>query len=367
MITILAIIVLGIISFLAMNYFSSKKEELVIPKVEMKLPLVKTQVVSYSNALVDIEQTGRLMSTGRVDLIAEVSGKMLAGDVPLIIGQSFKKGDIVLHIFKEEAELTLQAAKSRYLSSIANVLPDLKYDFPDNYDNWLTFFNAIKIKEPLPKFPKITSENERIYLASKNILNDYFSIQRSEITLTKYTLKAPFDGAFTNVSLEVGSIANPGSRIAKMIRTDVLELQVPIGIEEIAYVKKGDEVDVHYKGNSMTGTVNRISDFVDPTSQSILAYVELINSSKMPLYEGMYMKAYFAKNELHNVMKIPREALFNFDEVYTVENEKLSKTRVNVVKVDEYFAYINGLKDGSLLVAESLVNATDQMKVRIAK
>ena len=363
----ISIVLLLAFAFFIMKNLENQKEDSKPHKMEKKLPEVRVKTVSYSNIKVDVEQTGRLMSTGRVDLISEVSGKMLQGDVSLTTGQSFNKGDVLLRIYDVEAKLALQAAKSRYLSSIANVLPDLKYDYPDNYQNWLNFFNSIKLQEPLPKIPKVDSENERIYLASRNILNDYFTIKSSESTLKKFVIKAPFKGSFSSVSLQVGAIANPGSRIAKMIRTDLLELEVPLSIDEIPFVKKGAQVSVDNHGTTIIGKVNRVSDFVDPSSQSILVYVEMKNNSSSPLYEGTYMKARFAETELHNVLEVPRECLFNFDEVYIVMNNKLSKRRVNLVKVDEYSAFINGLDEGSNLVIESLINAGDQLPVQMVK
>jgi membrane fusion protein (multidrug efflux system) len=363
--TVGLIIVLFLIGFVAMNYLRSQKEEVKPPVVEKILPFVKTLKVEYSDAFVDVEQTGRLISKGRVDLISQVSGEILAGDVPLIVGQSFKKGDVLLRIFDEDARLSLRAAKSRFLSSIANVLPDLKYDYPENYQSWLKFFNSIEINKPLPKLPEVKNENEKIYLAGKNILNDYFSIQTSEIVLTRFTIKAPFNGAYSSVSLEVGSIANMGSRIARMIRTDILELQVPISVEEVPYVRVGNKVKITYQGKEIQGKVDRVSEFVDPQSQSVLVYVEMKNRSGFPLYEGMFMKALFAQTKLYNVFEIPRESVFNYDQVYTVIDGKLNKSTVEVAKLDEYSAYINGLEEGSLVVVESLINASNQMPVRI--
>jgi len=362
--TIILVALLGAGAYGVMKYLASQKEEVKPPKVEKELPFVKTQAVEYSDVFVNVEQTGRLISKGRVDLISEVSGKMLPGDIPLVVGQSFKKGDVLLRIFDEDARLSLRAAKSRFLSSIANVLPDLKFDYSENYQNWLDFFNSIKLSEPLPELPQVKNENERIYLAGKNVLNDYFSIQTSEIVLSRYIIKAPFDGAYSSVTLEVGSIANMGSRIAKLIRTDILELQVPISIEEVPYVKKGSQVEISYQGMIKTGTVDRVSSFVDANSQSVLVYVEMKNSSQFPLFEGMFMKAHFAETELKDVMKIPRAAVFNYDEVFTVADGKLNKERVNVAKLDEYSAYIQGPKEGSLVVTESLINASNQMEVR---
>ncbi len=362
---ILTIVFLLLVAFFSMQFLTNQKEDSVQHKMEKKLPEVRIKVVDYSDVKVDVTQTGRLMSTGRVDLIYEVSGKMLMGDVTLTTGQSFSKGDVLLRIYDVEAKLALQAAKSRYLSNIANVLPDLKYDYPDNYQSWLSFFNAIKLTKPLPDFPEVKSENERIYLASRNILNDYFTIKSSESTLRKFIIRAPFKGSFSSVSLEVGAIASPGSRIAKMIRTDILELEVPLNIDEIPFVKKGTQVSVDNHGQEIIGKVNRVSDFVDPSSQSIMVYVEMKNTANIPLYEGMYMKANFAETELQNVMEVPRECLFNFDEVYTVVEGKLSKRRVNLVKVDEYSAFINGLEKGSYLVIESLINSGDQLPVKM--
>jgi membrane fusion protein (multidrug efflux system) len=363
--TVGLIIVLFLIGFVAMNYLGSQKEEVKPPVVEKILPFVKTLKVEYSDAFVDVEQTGRLISKGRVDLISQVSGEILAGDVPLIVGQSFKKGDVLLRIFDKDARLSLRAAKSRFLSSIANVLPDLKYDYPENYQSWLKFFNSIEINKPLPKLPEVKNENEKIYLAGKNILNDYFSIQTSEIVLTRFTIKAPFNGAYSSVSLEVGSIANMGSRIARMIRTDILELQVPISVEEVPYVRVGNKVKITYQGKEIQGKVDRVSEFVDPQSQSVLVYVEMKNRSGFPLYEGMFMKALFAQTKLYNVFEIPRESVFNYDQVYTVIDGKLNKSTVEVAKLDEYSAYISGLEEGSLVVVESLINASNQMPVRI--
>ncbi|MEZ5082311.1 MAG: hypothetical protein R2750_02485 [Bacteroidales bacterium] len=49
-----------------------------------------------------------------------------------------------------------------------------------------------------------------------------------EVRLSKYKLYAPFNGTFTAVYMEPGLVAKQScSRIASMIRTDKLELEVP--------------------------------------------------------------------------------------------------------------------------------------------
>jgi multidrug resistance efflux pump len=60
----------------------------------------------------------------------------------------------------------------------------------------------------------------------------------------KYKIYASFTGTYTDVFLEVGSAANPGSRIGKIIRTDQLELEVPIEVHNADWIKFKDPVYV---------------------------------------------------------------------------------------------------------------------------
>lgn len=352
-------------SYYSMVYLTSKKKLPEPPQEKKSIPLVKAKEIVYSNIAVSVEKQGRLSSNHKVEIITEVQGKILAGDLPLKVGQSFKKGQVLFQVYDEESKLALRAAKSRFLTIVANVLPDIKYDFDQNYKAWQDFFNAIDINQPLPKLPVSKSEQEKIYVASKNIFNDYYTIQSSEIKLTKHTIVAPFNGSFSQVLLQEGSIANPGTRIATIIRTDLLELEVSVEVNLVKWIEHDQSVELSM-GNEVIahGKVSRISDFVDTKTQSVLVYVSVPNTQKIRLYEGMYLKARFHGFQLQNVMKIPRSAVFNVDEVYLVENNTLLKTRVNVLKVDQEFLYFNGPNQGKAIAIELPLVASDGLEVR---
>jgi RND family efflux transporter MFP subunit len=265
-------------------------------------------------------------------------------------------------------DYNLKAAKSRFLNSIANILPDFKFDFPDEYPLVKKFFDDIQIDQPLPELPKINSEKVRIFLASRNILNDYYTIKSTEVRLYKHWIYAQFDGTITDVMLEVGSIANPGSRIARIISTERLELEVPVGIEDIPWIKDNQEVDVLSEDGNLiwNGTVLRVSDFVDPNTQSVSVFVKVIPSANQPLYEGQYLRARFNGKSIEGAMEIPRRAVFNANEVFIVENDMLKKARVNVIKVNQETLVFNGLEEGTVLVTQPLAGATEGNKVEVS-
>jgi len=248
---------------------------------------------------------------------------------------------------------------------VANILPDIKYDFENNYSAWMTFFSAIDLDANLPSLPKIKSDQEKIYVSSKNIFNDYYTIQVSEIKLKKHQIYAPFNGSFSQVYFQEGSIANPGTKIASIIRTDLLELEVSFQGDQVKWLKVGQPVELQIDNKAVAqGKINRIADFIDANTQSVLVYVDVPNTIGQKLFEGMYMDARFYGFSLNHVMKVPRSAVFNFDEIYLVEDGKLKKTRIQVVKVDQDYLYFSGPAENSIMAIELPLNPSDQMQVQ---
>jgi len=367
LVSIVILMVLFVLSSFLYMVFSGMEEKTEDKQREEIKLFVKTEKVSYTTNQAKIVETGRLSSQHSVDLSAEVQGEILPGNVILREGSKFRKGDLLVRIFDEEARNNLKASKSRFLNAIAGILPDIKIDYPGSYKKYEDFFNSVKINEPLPPLPEADSEAEKIFLASRNILNDYFSIKSAEVRLSKYNLYAPFDGSFTMVYLEPGSVANPGSRIASMIRTDKLELEVPVRIEDAYWINTGDQVTVSTKDHNLSwvGTVARKSDFMDPATQAITVFVALVPGKDKPLFQGQYLLAEFAAKTLPESMEIPRNAVFESDKVFAVVDGKLKKEEIRVLKTNETSVIFSGLPVGIEIVVEPLVNAKEGFNAEI--
>ncbi|NJO89059.1 MAG: efflux RND transporter periplasmic adaptor subunit [Chloroflexia bacterium] len=365
----IAIFMILIISFGGMKLLGNLKEEPQQEAKETPKRYVLAHKVEYSKTESHIRASGRLESQDYFDLSTEVQGKILQGSIPLKKGQSFIQGQSIVRIYNKEYVLNLKARKSRFLNSVANLLPDFKVDYPNSYQNWQDFFANIELDKDLPELPKVESEQEKIYLASKNLLSDYYTIKSEEERLRKYTVIAPFSGSFSEVYLHTGSVANPGSRIATIIRTDKLELEVPVNEYEAKWVKTGDAVKVTSESGDQEwqGWVVRKSDFINPTTQSITVFVSLTSTSKNPLLKGMYLNAEFPGVTLAKTMEIPRNAVFNTNQVFTVQDSVLKKEEIIIHKVNEKTLIFSGLKEGTELVMEPLINAAENMKVYVLR
>jgi len=167
--------------------------------------------------------------------------------------------------------------------------------------------------------------------------------------------------------LEVGSIANPGSRLARIINTGMLELEVPVPVADIKWINKGDKVVVTSEDGSgeWTGTVIRKADYVDRNTQSVSAFISVHNNTENPLYEGQYLKASFDGQVTGDAMEIPRRAVFNNNEAFIINDSTLKKVEINILKINQQTMIFNGLKEGVFIVIEPLVNIVEGTVVEV--
>ncbi len=326
---------------------------------------VNTTAVVYSDIDTRITTFGRVESSHPIDLIAEVSGRILPGRVPLKPGQDFIKGTLLFRIEDSEARLALKSQMSNFLKDLATILPDLKIDFPDAYPRWSAYFESIDIDKSLPQLPKYKTDKEKIFLATKNIFSSYFNIKRAETNLSKHMVYAPFSGSISDVLFEPGAFVNPGNKIGRIIRSGKLELKVPVETSDVKWIKMGSKAKISTEDGflSWEGRVRRIGDVVNQTTQAIDVMIEILPNENM-VYDGLYLKAVIPGATISGTMEIDRSAVYNGSQVFIVENDSILKVQeIHVHRLNSKTVVFNGIDEGEELVIEPLINAYNNMIV----
>ncbi|MDA0194850.1 MAG: efflux RND transporter periplasmic adaptor subunit [Bacteroidetes bacterium] len=337
------------------------------PRQEIKT-YVSVLPTTHSNVATKVEAYGRVSSSQQVNITAEVGGKLLAGNIPLKAGQNFTTGQLLCKIHNVEQSFSLQARKSTFLNLLASILPDLKIDFKQSYPTWQSYFDAIDLKQDLPDLPQANSSQEKTFLATKNILSEFYNIKSMEENMKKYFIYAPYTGSISNLNVEVGSVVNSGTTIGTIIRTDLLELVIPCELKDITYVEPGKRVEIVQEGlNEMrwSGRVVRIADRVDPNTQSVNVFIAIQNFKSGEIYDGLYLKAEIPGKVIEKAMVISRNILRNKNEVFVVEHGVLKTRKVNVLKINGDDAIITGLGIGETLVIDVPTNASNNLEVEI--
>ncbi|MFO7670742.1 MAG: efflux RND transporter periplasmic adaptor subunit [Bacteroidales bacterium] len=360
------IFILGL-AYGLMRFLEAQKEAPPVLRSIESRRFVKFEPVVYTSIASEVSETGRLASVAEVDIIAEAAGSIEPGKVALKKGASFSKGDVLFIIYPDEAILSLKARKSQYQNILASILPDMRIDFPESEEEFRSFFSSISVDNPLPPIPEIADDQLKIFLASRNVISEYYNIQRDELQLNRRTIRAPFNGTYKEVYLETGAYANMGGRVATAIRTDEMEMEVPLKRMDATWVNIGDPVVVHSEKRDLTwkGKVIRKSEYVDENTQSQEIFIQIQYDPIKPLLAGEYLLATFPVRPIEGVMEIPRNSVFNSNEVFIINNGRLARREINVIKENERTLIFNGLPEGDSVVVQQLINVSEGTMVQI--
>lgn len=306
--------------------------------------------------------SGRVVPKNQTQLFAEVQGLILPASRNFKAGQYFKKGEALLYIDSREFALNLEAQKSAFLNVLTGIMPDLKADYPDNYQQWLTYVQAYDSGEPLQALPKTTSEGEKYFITANQVYNTFYSIKAREERLSKYIIRAPYAGLVTQAQVDIGGMVSPGQLLGTLISSDDYELEAGINLETATHLSVGDQLT--FSSNEIAGTwmgeVVRINDIVDPQTQNIPVFFRLEGPS---LKSGMYLEGAFATRRYQDVFVIPQAALSRDESVLILEENVIVRKPITPVEYLRDSIIVQGLTENDKLITNQFSIPVEGTKV----
>lgn len=360
--TIAAVVIL-VGAFALSKQLAAMKEP---PKEDPQVKQVTlVEVLKVSNGAVpgQIDVNGRLLAREKINVVSEVSGRLLASRRQFKEGVAFRKGETLFRLDDTDFRLSLVATRSGFQSLLTQLLTDLKIDYPDNFSNWKAYVDNFDPAKSLPALPQVSSAQEKGYLVAKNVYNQYYNIQSQEAKLRKYTFRAPFSGVVDKASINPGSMVAAGQNLGAFLNNQNFELEAGVNIAQVGNVTVGNTVRLTSPdiAGEWEGTVRRISKSIDPATQNVTAYIQVKGNE---LREGMYLRGTIGDGTIENATVIPRKLLVGGDQVYTIQDSVLKLTTVNVVRESGSEAIVKGLPNNTLLLNSEVSGVYEGMKVK---
>lgn len=304
-----------------------------------------------------IDAFGTVNSAQPLELYSEVAGTIRSGDVEFRPGQSFVKGDVLLRLDDRQVQLSRQSAISDLLSALATVLPELKTDFPQEFETFQTYFELVSFDKPLPPLPEAKKQRIKLFLSRFNVYRLYFAVRNLEIEIEKYELRAPFGGSIVTTAMRPGSAARNGSLLGTIINLEDLEVEIPVPAPDVMWIELDQPVgfvSAEFKGE-WRGRISRVGSSINLRTQTVPVYVELDDSPAGALFEGLFFEALLPGKIIENALEIPRRAIYNERFVYVVNEGRLEYREVTVARTQKTSVIVNGgLNVGDTLVLEPL-------------
>ena len=291
----------------------------------------------------------------KLQIVAEVQGKVLPTKKMLNEGVSYRKGETMIRIENQQYLLNLQAQKSQFQSALVRIMSAIKLDYPDAHPDWDQYLKQFDATQILPELPAIKNNQLEFFLAANNVFSSYYSIKSAEELLPKYTIKAPYTGAITQGNVSVAAIVNPGVPLATYNRTDVYELKAAISSAQIKHFKIGQRITLIHNntGEKYLGKVNRIGATIDPSTQAVPVFFRL--NSAPSLKEGLFLEGKVSLAQEKEVVVIPLTALNRTNQVHLIKDSVVVLKEVIPIHYDGNQVWIRGLKGGEKVVVEDII------------
>ena len=360
-------IVLGVLLlvgaiFIAKYLIDNKKKPK--PSFDKIVKTVFVEEVENKEIPIVITTSGNLTAKHKIDLYSEVQGVLKPSSKEFKAGTSYSKGETILRINSDEFYANLQSQKSNFYNSLTSIMPDIRLDYPNEFQKWESYLHSFDIDKATPKLPVMNTDKEKFFISGRGINTAYYNVKNLEVKLGKYNLRAPFNGILTEALVTPGSLVRAGQKLGEFIDPTVYEMEVSVNAEFADLLKKGNTVKLHNleKTKQYKGKVIRINGKVDATSQTIKAYIQI---SHEDLKEGMYLEADLKARSEKDAIEVSRKLLVDNKQMYIVRDSILDLIDVNPVYFSAESAVIKGIENGTLLLSKPTPGAYQGMQVKI--
>lgn len=212
-------------------------------------------------------------------------------------------------------------------------------------------------------------------------------LRQARLTLTRTTLRAPFDALVREADVEVGQLVGPTARLATLVGSDHFWVQVSLPVEALRAIRlpsagrSGSEARVVQTVGAdpveRTGRVVRVLGDLDPVGRMARVLVEIDDplglqadpasgARPMPMLLGAFVRVEIDAGTLPGTIEIPRTALRDADTVWVVEDGHLAIREVGVSwRRQDTVLVGDGLAEGAQVITTPLASPVAGMAVRI--
>ncbi|WP_243611993.1 efflux RND transporter periplasmic adaptor subunit [Shimia aestuarii] len=237
---------------------------------------------------------GQTEADRQVDVRAETSAQVISE--PLARGSTVAAGDVLCRLDPGTREATLAEAKARLLEARARK-PETEARLDEaksKLDEAMINFNAASklAEDGFASEARVASTQAAVRSAQAGVAAAQSGLQSTQAgvesaeaavasasrEIKRLTITAPFDGLLESDTAELGSLLQPGSLCATVIRLDPIRVVGFVPETEVGRVMLGAPAGARLTtGQEITGTVSFLSRSADPATRTFRVEINVPN------------------------------------------------------------------------------------------
>lgn len=385
------VLVAGVVLMRGFLRTQRKAPRVVPPEMSLR---VQTQTVKKRTIPLFLEGLGTTQADKIVEIVPEVSGKIVFALPDLKPGLGVKKGKTLFRIDRDLYDLEYQRLKAQYEPlkiQLAIGEKSLALDILDEKRNRQLLKRGAIDPSTFERVQlKLLERQQRQETIRQSISLIEVQMKQAQLNISRSTLTAPFDGKVTQGNLTKGGYVQAGRGVLTIESTDAVELPVSFGIDDLHKVigKDGKPVDIaklpaflktmggvevrnpQEPGEVWKGEVTRTGGRLNLQTRTLDLWISVSLQEKgkeLPtLLSGVFCSVKIPFRRSEGALLLPMQALHEGEAVYLAVKGRLKKRRVVIDhKTNDFFVVTGGLENGDQVIVSPILDPVENTAVSI--
>jgi len=342
--------------------------------------LVKVTEASPHSRQVNIQSQGAVAPRREINLVAEVSGRVISVADNFVNGGFFSANEPLIRLDDRDYRYALVTAEAQVAEREKTQAIErgqarqAKREWRD-LDN--DEANNLFLRKP------------QVAAAKAHVLAAIAQRDQATLNLARTNISLPFSGRVRSTSVDIGQYVSPNTVIAVVYDRALAEVRLPLTNEEIALIglPLGSAIDtsnqpevtlsavIAGQRHQWQAHITRTEASVDTGTRFHFAVAEVIEPfntaiHSLPLVMGLFVDAQIAGRSIDHVFSVPkkavlRENMLQENSVFIVDDNHLLQRRpMRVIDKDDRKIWFTGdIKTGEKIVVSDANVLTDGVRV----
>jgi len=343
------ILIAGVLGYFIYTFYFNKKDssaEKEIPKEQgrggpIPADITVVKAVEFSSG---IQAIGTLLPNEEVDLISEVTGKVVG--IYFKEGAKVTKGQLLVKV--DDADLQSQLRRAEYQAKLVS--------------------ERLSRQKILLEKDAVSREEFDQVQTDYNILQA--DIELLKVKISKTEIRAPFSGTVGFRGVSLGSFLQPNTVITHLVDQSMLkiEMTIPERYASLSLIGKKVVFTTELSDKKYEGTIYAVDPKVDQKTRTIAIRANFDNR-KGELTSGMFARLTVITDTSSEVLLVPTQAIvseMDGKKVWTVTDGKaVSRLVTTGVRTENDIEILTGLNEGDSVLLTGLLQVRESSPVKI--
>ena len=361
---VIQIAVIGIVAVIAFYSAQAPSEEelleasaiAIAPQSDNLAVYVSVAKLKPQDHFVEVRGTGSVVLRNSIDLVLQLSGRVVWVSETFRKGGSFEAGQNLLRIDPKDFELAVAQAEADLLAAESNYLL-VKAESEAAIANYAILHGEKDVPPLVAKTPQVEQAKAQIAAASAREQIALLDLMRTDFSL-------PFDGRVVDSQAEVGQFLNQGQKFGEVFDVASIEALVPISPRDLLSLQPaiGRRASLSLGDFQLQATIARVSPTLDERTRFAQIYLALENATDV--YPGSFFNVVVEGPRLENTILLPEAAEQINESVWVVSDNKLKRSQPRFINRQTSGVIVESFDSGDGVVLGRVPGAKEGMMVK---